>query len=189
MDISTGNTRELVGRNACYPRWSPRGEKILFECYGEKFQVWITDTAGKNVKMLVNDAQNPAWSPDGKHFAFIRDFDLYTYNLKTGIVKRIFKTEEQEKFPAWSPDGRIIAFIERGENYSIGVIDLLSKKREVIATNVSDHISWTPQGQLLYDAIDKDNNYIIMMIDPRTKKVSSFNDKLVNGFRAEWINR
>jgi dipeptidyl aminopeptidase/acylaminoacyl peptidase len=57
------------------PRWSPDGQKILFESNrsGDQ-QLWVIDVAGGEAKQLTTistGASGGIWSPDGSHVAFV----------------------------------------------------------------------------------------------------------------------
>jgi dipeptidyl aminopeptidase/acylaminoacyl peptidase len=62
------------GKRDANPRWSPDGERILFESNRSgSNQLWVL-TADGEAKQLTNistGASNGAWSPDGKHVAFV----------------------------------------------------------------------------------------------------------------------
>lgn len=49
------------------PRWSPDGEKILFQI---DLDIWVIDTTGNNLKRLARDAIDANWSHDGEHIVY-----------------------------------------------------------------------------------------------------------------------
>src|SRR5204862_4766273 len=62
------------GKKDTNPRWSPDGERILFESTRSgTSQLWVV-TADGEAKQLTNistGASNGIWSPDGTHVAFV----------------------------------------------------------------------------------------------------------------------
>src|SRR5262249_42135427 len=58
-----------------HPRWSPDGQRILFESNrsGEN-QLWVIDVGGGEARQLTHlssGAGNALWSPDGQQIAFV----------------------------------------------------------------------------------------------------------------------
>ncbi len=77
LEIATGRTRKLTRFNWCdSPSWSPSGEWIVFagrETTREKFNIFITDLTGSQIRRLTNNAgdnEDPSWSPDGRFVSF-----------------------------------------------------------------------------------------------------------------------
>jgi Tol biopolymer transport system component len=169
-DISTGNKRQLTGMNACYPQWSPNGTRILIEYFDKGYpEIYLIDTSGKNLELLISKAQNPSWSPDSRYFAFVRGYDIYTFHLSDKKIRRLTNTADIEKFPAWSPDGIQLALVNRPKEI-IETIDLTNGQRQTIAQTLSDHLSWTCDGELLYDC--KTGIYIVNTPSQQTRKVT-----------------
>lgn len=58
---------DKYGAASLPPRWSPDGERILFEM---DISIWKVDTAGRNLIRLARNAVEPNWSPDGKRIVY-----------------------------------------------------------------------------------------------------------------------
>jgi TolB protein len=93
------------------PAWSPRGDRIAFECLaGDRWHICLLDPGSGSRRALTRgdaDEFAPAWSPDGKRIAFIGDRDgndqLYVMRADgTGIV-RLTSGQADKEAPAWKP--------------------------------------------------------------------------------------
>lgn len=104
-----GGPRQLTnpgpGKKDRHPRWSPDGQRLLFESNraGEN-QLWLIDLAGGEAQQLTSiatDASNAIWSPDGKTIAFVSavwpEFSDKPYKESNELNKK--RKEEREKSP------------------------------------------------------------------------------------------
>jgi dipeptidyl aminopeptidase/acylaminoacyl peptidase len=104
-----GEPRQLTnpgpGKKDRHPRWSPDGQRLLFESNrsGEN-QLWLIDLAGGEAQQLTSiatDASNAIWSPDGKTIAFVSavwpEFSDKPYKESNELNKK--RKEEREKGP------------------------------------------------------------------------------------------
>ncbi len=72
-----GEPRQLTdpkGKRDANPRWSPDGERILFESNRSgSTQLWVltADGEAKQVTNISTGASSGIWSPDGTHIAFV----------------------------------------------------------------------------------------------------------------------
>jgi dipeptidyl aminopeptidase/acylaminoacyl peptidase len=88
-----------------HPRWSPDGQRILFESNrGGDNQLWVIDVAGGEAKQLTTistGASNGIWSPDGKSIAFVSavypEYSDKPFPESDGLNKK--RKEEIEKNP------------------------------------------------------------------------------------------
>jgi TolB protein len=74
MDAEGGSVRQLTtGGHHTQPRWSPKGDTIIFTTRQGTHDVWAIGADGSNPRRLTSgpgDNQGASWSPDGRHVAF-----------------------------------------------------------------------------------------------------------------------
>jgi DNA-binding winged helix-turn-helix (wHTH) protein/Tol biopolymer transport system component len=100
-----------------FPSVSANGEHLVYVSNktGE-FDLWISDSDGKNPKLLVENVLKysaPEWSPDSKQIAFtiLNDGqgDACITNLQ-GQYFCVSKSKEDDLFPTWSKDNKAIYY-------------------------------------------------------------------------------
>ena len=112
-------------------RWSPKGDRILFQGGGN---LWVYDLTSGETRRLTDDPQkeeDPTFSPAGDRVAFVKQNNLYTLLLKTGKIAQlttdgtpsilngkldwVYKEELADRATGrayeWSPNGREIAYL------------------------------------------------------------------------------
>jgi len=108
-----------------HTRWSPDGNKIVFEC--EK-DIYIMDENGDNLDNLTNSEfvdWAPCWSPNGEKIAFssAREDDechIYVMNPDGSDIERLTNNKEEEK---------ILVDWRSGSTFGIEMIKLLKAIR------------------------------------------------------------
>ena len=74
MDRDGSNVRQLTnGGFHTQPRWSPKGDTIVYTQREGTHNLWAISPGGTNARPLTNgqgDNQGAAWAPDGRHLAF-----------------------------------------------------------------------------------------------------------------------
>ncbi len=114
-----------AGQNAT-PSFSPDGKKIAFmsKCTGEKYQIFVMDLDGSNIKKLTNDSAvsfcNPIWSADGKKIVYYSDKEdkkdqIWLINTDGSQQTRLTDGSGHNIFPSFSFDGIRIIFSRRDE--------------------------------------------------------------------------
>ncbi|QQS40892.1 MAG: PD40 domain-containing protein [Acidobacteriota bacterium] len=114
-------TKRLTGGNArnSQPAISPDGERIVFASTRdtEKYQLYVMDSDGNNVKRLTTDDSiahyNPKWSPDGKRIVFYSEKgddkdQIWTIAADGSDARLLTKGIGHNIFPGYCPDGRVI---------------------------------------------------------------------------------
>lgn len=115
LELATMQRRQITHhRNAAHrPRWSPPGDRILYELAGSIRSVAIN---GDDDRQLIAAGANPDWAPDGRRFLFERrgeiwlaDADGSNQNRIEGIPTNDLSLLIQRR-PVFSPDGESIAY-------------------------------------------------------------------------------
>ncbi|HBB98402.1 MAG TPA: hypothetical protein DC054_23720 [Blastocatellia bacterium] len=111
------------GANDDYPRWSPNGNKILFQSDRDHpdtgyMDIYVMNSDGSGVTRLTNDPNDDgmaSWSPDGSKIVFqsIRNgvnYQVYSMNADSSNQVNLSNNSSSEGEPSWSPDGTKIVF-------------------------------------------------------------------------------
>src|SRR5213078_387031 len=75
LAVATGTLRRLT-RNAgidTQPRWSPKGDVIVYTQRAGTHDIWAVNADGSNPRRLTSgpgDNQGPTWAPNGRHLMF-----------------------------------------------------------------------------------------------------------------------
>lgn len=103
-----------------YPRFSPSGERIVFQSNRAlDFDIYVMNADGGNVVNLTGlfgDDRFPTWTPDGTRIVWTRfasaanGFDLYSMSAAGGDIVPIVATVFNELAPSVSPDGNSIVY-------------------------------------------------------------------------------
>lgn len=102
---------------AARPRWSPRGDRILFG--RADLGIWSVGTLGSPpARALLGHGQNPNFSSDGERIVFERNREIWIAQADgtgerrvEGVPEKTFDTIASS--PAFSPDGQWIAFFHQ----------------------------------------------------------------------------
>lgn len=141
------------------PRWSPDGERILFQsvsAFGSRLGLL---TPGEAPSWLGDGRwfdQHPDWHPDGDRIVFSSErhdsgFDLWEMDLATGLAWRLTRHPGDETEPAWSPDGDDLVYVRHGDDgWRLVLRPRGRPERELV---VSDEPlaapAWRPDGSLV----------------------------------------
>lgn len=170
MDSNGRNVRRLTdGVNDRCPAWSPDGQTIAFEGYGDEewsFKIHVVSADGANRKRLgaeiLSDDRHPTWSPDSQRIAFVswredEGPEIYVMDANGKSRKRITNNSENERGPSWSPDGSKIAFwSSENEDTVIAVMDADGTNRRNLTDEVWDGFTvwntdpvWSPDSRII----------------------------------------
>ncbi len=77
MSADGSQPRRLTAESGSGPAWSPDGDEIAFERFGDnRSRIVVVNEDGSEERLLGapnTDWYGPAWSPDGKQLAFTTD--------------------------------------------------------------------------------------------------------------------
>jgi TolB protein len=111
MDTDGTNLRRLTtGGFNTQPRWSPKGDAIVFTTRFGNHDLWAIGPDGSNLRRLTagpGDNESASWAPNGRHLIFQSSrqggTQLYTM-LSDGSEQQVLTGGPgQASSPAWSP--------------------------------------------------------------------------------------
>jgi TolB protein len=135
-DFDGHNVRQITFDQsiALLPRWSPKGDKLLYNSYkdGAGPALYLKDMRSGKTKVISARAGlniGAAWNPDGKKAALTLSYgdnpDIYTIDLNGRVINRLTEHWGINVSPAFSPEGDKIAFVSnRSGSPQIYVRDL-----------------------------------------------------------------
>jgi dipeptidyl aminopeptidase/acylaminoacyl peptidase len=170
---------------ALYPRLSPNGKQIAFNCGPG---VWLTD--GMTTTSLAINGNFPAWSPDGKEIAFAsatQPFQIFIIN-SDGTDLRGPLTNGNT--PDWSPNGKWLLFARSQTVYAIDIDDLINHPDNLIQLTNKDALGnferhgfdqrpmWSPDGRkIVFERALMDNprrhTHVVVMNPDEPEPISS----------------
>jgi TolB protein len=111
MDVDGSNLRRVTfqGNYNASPRWSPRGEKIVFMCRVGGNQICLINPDGSGSQQLtsVGNNEEPTWSPDGRHIAFTStragQRDVFVMHADGSDQRRLTSNGRDNYLADWSP--------------------------------------------------------------------------------------
>ncbi|HEX6043757.1 MAG TPA: protein kinase [Pyrinomonadaceae bacterium] len=171
------------------PAFSPNGEWIAFRSTREPAGVYVMESGGENVRLIIAGCHHPSWSPDGKEIVCStagRDAPttrntfpstLWIANVETGNKRLLCENDAMQ--PTWSPHGDRIAFWFMHPSSGRSDIATISPNGgpiEVITEDDSTEWNpvWSPDGKFLYFASDRSGNMSFwrLAIDEQTGKTN-----------------
>lgn len=150
---------------ALFPKWSPSGDKILFNSYREGgAMLYLKDlVTGKIRRLSGREGLNigAAWAPDGRKIALTMSHggnpDIYTIDLTGKILERITNHWAIDVSPSFSPDGKKMVYVSnRSGNPQLYIRDLVQGTEERITFEGKYNTSpdWSRLNKIAYSAMD-----------------------------------
>jgi len=112
MDAEGANPRRLTtGGYDTQPRWSPRGDTIVFtRRHAGGFDLWAIAPDGSNERRLTNGTgsnESASWAPNGRHLVFSSSRggrpQLYTMLIDGSEQQPLTRNRGEALSPTWSP--------------------------------------------------------------------------------------
>jgi len=111
MDVDGANVRQITsGGFHTQPRWSPKGDTIVFTVRHGGHDLWAVNADGSNPRPLTagaGDNQGATWAPDGRHLAFqsnrLGRWQIFAMLADGTAQEAITKSASDATSPSWSP--------------------------------------------------------------------------------------
>ncbi len=111
MDLDGSNVRELTsGGFHTQPRWSPKGDAILYTQRQGNHDLWAIGPDGSNPRRLTTgpgDNQGATWAPNGRHLAFqsnrLGRWQVFSMALDGAPPVQVTQGPGEHTSPSWSP--------------------------------------------------------------------------------------
>jgi TolB protein len=109
----TSDGKQIMG-----PRWSPRGDRIIFTSYRTSFpDIYVLEMGSRRISLFASfkgTNSGGRFSPDGSRVAMILSGEgnpeVYVGNPQGRQIRRLTTNQAVEASPAWSPDGSRLVF-------------------------------------------------------------------------------
>lgn len=142
------------------PNISPDGRQVVFASDRTgKYEIWIADADGSNVRQLTDIkksmAGSPRFSPDGKLIVFDAQIEgrssIYIITTNGGSLRRITDPATSDYMPSWSADGKSIYFASnRNGKMQIYTTPATGGEARQITQNGGVDSYASPDGKYLY---------------------------------------
>jgi len=159
MPIAGGTPEPITDPfgNARLPRWSPDGQKILFQAYWTgTWQIYTIHPDGSGLEQITEgpyDHREPAWGPDGTTIYYASDqtgnYDVWSLDLKTGVSLNMTRQPFNQYEPVWHPD-RGLTYLSDDPN-APGIVQMMDDQVMTMYASEEDltGLSWNADASLL----------------------------------------
>jgi len=164
------------------PRWSPKGEQILFTGVrnDQPRQIYLLSSDGGALRPVLPkgwEGANADWSPDGyrivvtmRNLKIHPHYALFTLEPTTAILKELPDSKDFSE-PRWSPDGRYIAAVDNS-NHHLVLFDVQRGKWAAIASGgFLDAPHWSADSSSIYFQDQLDDQEFVFRADVATQRV------------------
>jgi TolB protein len=111
MDAEGANVRQLTsGGFHTQPRWSPKGDAIVYTVRQGTHNLWAINPDGSNPRRLTTgpaDNQGATWAPNGRHIAFQSNrtgrWQIFTMLADGSEQNPMTGNASEATSPSWSP--------------------------------------------------------------------------------------
>jgi Tol biopolymer transport system component len=165
------------------PRWSPKGEQILFTGMRttQAGQIYIVSWDGGSLRPVLPkgwEGLNADWSPDGYRIVVTMrnqkahpQYALYLLEPTTARLRELPDSNDLNA-PRWSPDGRFITALDNS-NHHLLLYDVQREKWFPIASGAYlEAPLWSPDSSSIYFQDQLDEEESVFRADVGTQRVS-----------------
>src|SRR5947208_2619814 len=111
MDADGLSVRQLTsGGFHTQPRWSPKGDTLVYTARGATHDLWIVNVDGSNPRRLTGgtaDNQGATWAPNGRHLAFQSNrngrWQIFAMLADGSAQEAVTRGAGEATSPSWSP--------------------------------------------------------------------------------------
>jgi TolB protein len=111
MDTDGANVRQITsGGFHTQPRWSPKGDTIVYTARQGTHDLWAINVDGSNPRRLTGgtaDSQGATWAPNGRHLAFqsnrLGRWQIFAMQADGSAQEPITQAPGDATSPSWSP--------------------------------------------------------------------------------------
>ncbi len=208
MDANGGNLLRLTnnGSNDEHPRWSPNGNKILFQSDRNNpdtggQDIYVMNADGTAQTRLTTDAAddcNAVWSPDGSKIVFqsLRNgthYQVYVMNADGTSQSNKSNSAAADYQPSWSPDGSKIAFASERDHAGAPSIYVMnangsSQTRLTFGSELvrDEQPAWSRNGTRFAFASTRDGNKEIYLMNADGSNQVRLTENLENDDSPSW---
>ncbi|MFH1351071.1 MAG: Tol-Pal system beta propeller repeat protein TolB [Pseudomonadota bacterium] len=178
-DLDGYNIKQLTSDKsiALFPRWSPAGDKIIYNSYKEGggptlYMRELSSGSDRRVSARKGLNIGGAWTSDGQNVALTLssgdNLDIYLIDLKGKIISRLTDHWGIDVSPSYSPDGSRMAFVSnRSGSPQIYIRDLKLGKEERLTFEgkYNTSPSWSRLNRIAYTGMNN-GRFDIYTINP-----------------------
>jgi TolB protein len=111
MDAEGASVRPLTaGGRHTQPRWSPKGDVIVYTQRQTTHDIWAVNADGSNPRRLTSgpgDNQGPTWAPNGRHLMFqsnrLGGWQIFSMLADGSAQTPVTRGSSEATSPSWSP--------------------------------------------------------------------------------------
>jgi TolB protein len=111
MDAEGAGVRPLTtGGRQTQPRWSPKGDAIVYTQRQGTHDIWAVNADGSNPRRLTSgpgDNQGPTWAPNGRHLMFqssrLGGWQIFSMLADGSVQTPVTRGSAEATSPSWSP--------------------------------------------------------------------------------------
>jgi Tol biopolymer transport system component len=173
-DLSGGPSAEIKrARRLVRPRWSPRGDELLYAAGDKSVFLFVTARLG-GPERPVRTAVHGAWSADGRRLASAwsdsDQIEISTLDNQNPLVKVAIPEIQFIRALDWSPVAdRLLVLEEDGTRNSIWTVavDGSGARRLLVSAESLADARWAEGGAAIYSLRVRDDVMELVRVDPR----------------------